>query len=79
MKNCINISIKRDQVIIKIDEDAEQRDIIANLKKKMIELKNLYKDDKTPIFILMLSPFSVLKNISLPIQSVPKICIIEGL
>lgn len=51
MKNCINISIKKDQVIIKIDEDAEQRDIIANLKKKMLELKNLYKDDKTPILI----------------------------
>lgn len=43
--------MKKDQVIIKIDENAEQKDIIANLKKKMIELKNLYKDDKTPILI----------------------------
>ena len=51
MKICINISMKKDQVIIKIDENAEQKDIIANLKKKMIELKNLYKDDKTPILI----------------------------
>lgn len=51
MKTCINISMKKDQVIIKIDENAEQKDIIANLKKKMIELKNLYKDDKTPILI----------------------------
>lgn len=51
MKNCINISMKRDQVIIKIDDNAEQRDIIASLKKKMIELKNLYKDDKTPILV----------------------------
>ncbi len=51
MKNYINISMKKDQVIIKIEEYAEQRDIIAELKKKMIELKNLYKDDKTPIFI----------------------------
>ena len=46
MKNYINISMKKDQVIIKIEEYAEQRDIIAELKKKMIELKNLYKDDK---------------------------------
>ena len=37
MKICINISMKKDQVIIKIDENAE--------------LKNLYKDDKTPILI----------------------------
>ena len=51
MTTGINISMKIDQVIIKIDENAEQKDIIANLKKKMIELKNLYKDDKTPILI----------------------------
>ena len=37
MNKTINISMKKDQVIIKIDENAEQRDIIANLKKKMIE------------------------------------------
>lgn len=58
MKNCINISMKKDQVIIKVDENAEQRDIIANLKKKMIELKNLYQDDKTPILVIG----KVLKN-----------------
>lgn len=51
MKICINISMKKDQVIIKIDDDAEQRDIVANLKKKMLELKNLYKQDTTPILI----------------------------
>ena len=51
MKNCINISMKKNQVIIRIDENAEQRDIISNLKRKMLELKNLYKDDKTPILI----------------------------
>ena len=51
MKNYINISMKKNQVIIKIDENAEQRDIISELKRKMIELKNLYKDDKTPILV----------------------------
>lgn len=51
MKTCINISMKKDQVIIKVDDNAEQRDIIANLKKKMIELKNLYQEEKTPILI----------------------------
>lgn len=58
MKSYINISMKKDQVIIKIDDDAEQRDIIANLKKKMLELKNLYQDDKTPILVVG----KVLKN-----------------
>ncbi len=58
MKNCILISMKKDQVIIKVDEYAEQRDVIASLKKKMIELKNLYKDDTTPILVIG----KVLKN-----------------
>lgn len=51
MKDGINISMKKDQVIIKVDEYAEQKDVIASLKRKMIELKNLYKDDKTPILV----------------------------
>ena len=42
MKNSITISMKKDQVIIRVDENAEQRDVMASLKKKIIELKNLY-------------------------------------
>lgn len=51
MNSCINISIKKNQVMIKIDENAEQREIVSDLKKKILELKNLYKDDKTPILV----------------------------
>ena len=51
MNNSISISIKKNQVIIKIDENADQKEIISALKKKIIELKNLYKDDKTPILV----------------------------
>ena len=58
MKNCISISMKKDQVIIRIEENSDQREIISNLKKKMIELKNLYQNDKTPIYIVG----KVLKN-----------------
>ena len=39
MNNSISISIKKNQVIIKIDENAEQKEIISALKKKIIELK----------------------------------------
>ena len=49
--NSISISIKKNQVIIKIEDNAEQREIISDLRKKMLELRNLYKDDKTPILI----------------------------
>lgn len=51
MNSNISISIKKNQVIIKIEENAEQKEIISSLKKKIIELKNLYKDDKTPILV----------------------------
>lgn len=51
MSNSINISIKKNQVIIRIEENAEQKEILSDLRKKMIELKNLYKEDKTPILI----------------------------
>ena len=43
--------MKKNQVIIKIDESAEQKDVVLGLKKKIIELKNLYQDDRTPILI----------------------------
>lgn len=69
MNNYISISIKKNQVIIKVDENAEQREIVSDLKKKIIELKNLYKDDKTPILITG----KVLKNKEMDeIQSIIK-------
>lgn len=49
MKNCISINLKRNELIIKIQEDASYDNIIESLKKKMPELKKLYQDDKTPI------------------------------
>lgn len=47
----ISILTKKDKVILKIDENAEQKQIIGELKKRMAELKKLYKEDTTPIFI----------------------------
>ena len=49
MKNCISINLKKNELIIKIKEDASYEDIIESLKRKLPELKKLYKDDKTPI------------------------------
>lgn len=51
MKNCISIQTKKDKVIIKINEEATQKEILSDLKKKMPELKKLYKEDTTPILI----------------------------
>ena len=51
MSSAISISIKKNQVMIRVDENAEQKEIMSDLKKKILELKNLYKEDKTPILI----------------------------
>ena len=47
----IAINLKKDSVLIIIDDNLKQSEIIKELKKKLPELKNLYKDDKTPIEI----------------------------
>ncbi len=49
MKNIISVNLKKDQTIFKISEDAEQKEILQVLKKKLPELKKLYKGAKTPI------------------------------
>ena len=43
MKNCVSIYLKNDKIVIKIAEEAEQRDIMMSLNKKISELKNFYK------------------------------------
>lgn len=58
MKQNISINQKPDQIIIKIAEGAEQPEIIQELNDKLKELKKIYKEEKTPIFILG----KVLKN-----------------
>lgn len=49
MRNCITIQLKKEEIWIKIKEDAEEKEIIECLKKKLVDLKKLYKGDTTPI------------------------------
>lgn len=51
MKNCVSINLKKNQIIIKLNDAAEQIEIVEALKKKLTELKKLYKDEKTPIMV----------------------------
>ena len=51
MSSTITIQTKKDVVIIKIDEQATQKVILADLKSKLPELKSLYQDATTPILI----------------------------
>ena len=49
--NCIKISQTQNKIIIKIDEHVEQIDILEDLTKKMKELKKMYKNEDTPIYV----------------------------
>ena len=51
MKNCVSINLKKDEIVIKLSDTAEQIEIIEALTKKLNELKKLYKDEKTPIMV----------------------------
>ena len=51
MRSCITINQKKDEIIIKIAQKAEYDEIVKQMKKKVVELKKLYQDEKTPIFV----------------------------
>lgn len=48
---CVSINLKKEENVIKINENAEQKDIIQELTKKLGDLKKLYKEEKVPIRI----------------------------
>lgn len=47
----ISINLKKGESLIKIEEKAEQKDILQEFTKKLPDLKKLYKEEKTPIRI----------------------------
>lgn len=47
----VSINLKKGENLIKIEEKAEQKDILLELTKKLPDLKKLYKEEKTPIRI----------------------------
>ena len=58
MKNVVTIQLKKDEIWVKIAENAEEKDIVECLKTKIADLKKLYKNDTTPIRVVG----KVLKN-----------------
>ena len=51
MSRCINIYFKRDSIVLKIKEDATTNEILTELEEKLPELKEFYKEEKTPILV----------------------------
>ena len=51
MKSILLVSMKKKEIIIKINEEAEHEKVLEALNKKMAVLKKLYKEEKNPIKI----------------------------
>ena len=49
MRSCITINLKKDYIVIKINEDADFSNIVWSFNKKLPDLKKLYKGATTPI------------------------------
>lgn len=51
MRSQVKVNLTNENLIIKLNEEATQKEILESLKKKMTGLKKLYKDEKTPILV----------------------------
>lgn len=49
--NIVAINLRKDVIIIKLEENATQEEIIKALKEKIEALKKMYKDSKMPIVV----------------------------
>lgn len=45
----ISINLKKDENLIKVEENADFNEIVHELENKLSDLKKLYQDEKTPI------------------------------
>ena len=47
--SCISINLKKEETLVKIEDNATEEEIMEELKIKMSELTKLYQEEKTPI------------------------------
>lgn len=52
MRSSVNINLTTDKILIRLNDKCEHKEIMAALKKKVTELKQLYQNDKTPIYVI---------------------------
>ena len=74
MSRCINIYFKKDSIVLKIKEDATTNEILSELQEKIPDLKDFYKDERTPILVTgkVLKRFEI-DSIQKMIQSIIKV------
>lgn len=50
-RNCVSINLRKNEIVLKLNDDADQVEIVESLEKKLPELKKLYKNETTPITV----------------------------
>lgn len=50
--NNISINLKKEQNLVKINPEASYDEVMEELQKKLPKLKTLYKEEKTPLYIV---------------------------
>src|SRR5574344_417841 len=51
MTNSIGIFLKKENILLKISDDATMAEITSELKEKLPDLKRFYKEEQTPILV----------------------------
>lgn len=51
MRSQIKVNLTNEKLIIKLNDESSQKEITESLKKKVTELKKIYKDSKMPILV----------------------------
>ena len=51
MRSSVKINLTNENVIIKLNEEIESKEMMESLKKRITELKKVYKDSKMPILV----------------------------
>lgn len=51
MKSCITINRRKDKIVVKIKEDAEEKAVLQDIETRILDLKKVYKEEKKPITI----------------------------
>lgn len=52
MRSQVKINLTKENIVIKLNEESEYKEIADGLKKKISQLKNLYKEEKMPILVI---------------------------
>lgn len=58
MANSVTINLRKDEILLKINQESGINEILEELEEKIPKLKKLYKEESTPIYVMG----KVLKN-----------------